>query len=165
MNLKEFYNYKNLLMKEICSNKEIVKLLLGKDDAVVPCVDLPYSQVFPYEYLPETVDNAQTFICFDVDIQSVTNKMIYSPVIYIWIFTHKSKMHMSEGGILTDKISEEIDKILNGSRFFGLGDLDLKSVTRFSPIQDYQGRVLVYTAIDFNRLNPNKPIPKRRTSV
>lgn len=152
-------------MKEICSNKEIVKLLLEKDDVVVPCVDLPYSQVFPYEYLPETVNNAQTFICFDVDIQSVTSKMIYSPVIYIWIFTHKSKMHMSEGGILTDKISEEIDKILNGSRFFGLGDLDLKSVTRFSPIQDYQGRVLVYTAIDFNRLNPNKLIPKRRTSV
>lgn len=161
MNLEEFFDYKNRLMKELCCNEDIVRLITDKDDSDVPNHTLAYSQIFPYEFIPETVDNGQTFICFDTDIDEVQNKTFYTPVLYIWIFTHKSKARLPEGGVRIDVLSSKIDKMLNGSRIYGLGELDLRHVGRFSPINDYLGRVLAYSTRDFNR-NGTKPPPANR---
>lgn len=162
MELEEFFDYKNQLMKELCSNENIVKLITDNPEADVPNYNLPYSQVYPYEFIPETIDHGQTFVCFDVDIAQVLDKTFYVPVLYVWAFTHKSKMQLNEGGIRTDKLASEINKILNGSRYYGLGELDLKNVGRFSPITDYQGRVLTYHAKDFNRSISKLPPSNRK---
>lgn len=69
---------------------------------------------------------------------------------------------MPEGGVLLDKLSVEINKMLNGSRFYGLGQLKLSSVQRFEPITDYLGRVLVYSTVDFNRLSAGARTPSNR---
>ena len=166
MHLEEFYDYKNRLMKELCSNAEIVKLVTGNEDAAVPNHGLPYTQIFPFEFIPETVEEGKTFICFDVDIASVHNQTLYFPVIYIWEFTHKSRMRTPNGGILNDRLAAEIDKQLNGSRFYGMGKLRLHSVQRFSPITDFLGRTMTYYTTDFNRpstsQNANLPSPSNR---
>ena len=79
------------------------------------------------------------------------------------MFTHKSKIRLPEGGVRTDKLCSEIAKAINGSRFYGLGELDLYSVKRFAPITDYQGKVMMFQATDFNRFSPSgKPIPSNR---
>ena len=157
MLLDELFDYKNELMKTICCNPKIVHLLTDSEDAPCPNYDLSYTQVFPYEYLPETVDHGQTFICFDVDIQEVYNKTLYNPVIYVWVFTHKSKLRLPEGGVRIDQLAVEINKELSGSRTFGLGELELAATDRFVPILDYLGRCLVYTAKDFNRPSNHRP--------
>lgn len=162
MFLDEFFDYKNEVMKTLCSNPEIVHLITDSSKAPVPNYDLAYTQIYPFEYIPETVDEGQTFICFDVDIAEVIDKTYYVPVLYIWLFTHKSKLRLNEGGIRVDNLAIEVNKELNGSRYFGLGELDLHSVGRFSPIKDYQGRVLTYYARDFNRLSPSKRPPANR---
>ena len=154
MNLEELYDYKNLLMKQICTNEKIVKLVTNNPDAKVPSHDLPYTQVYPYEFVPETVDEGRTYICFDLDVTNVVNKTYYEPVLYIWIFTHKSLLRMKDGGgCLLDKLCLEVNEMLNGSRYYGLGTLDLRSLRRFAPITDYLGRLLIYEALDFNRNN------------
>ena len=163
MNLEEFFDYKNRLMKDLCSNEEIVALITGKEIGVVPNRTLPYTQLFPYEFIPETVDNAQSFVCFDVDITNVTNKTFYVPVLYIWVFTHKSKMRLPNGGVRIDTLASKINELLNGNRFYGLGELDLRQVGRFSPITDYQGRVLTYCTKDFNRNGSKQPPSNRKT--
>lgn len=163
MYLKEFFDYKNLLMKELCSNENIVRMVTNNEYAVVPNHGLPYTQIFPYEYVPETVDDAKTFICFDVDIVRVPNKTFYMPVLYLWLFTHKSLLRQKDGGLLLDNVSQEIDQMLNGSKYFGMGDLNLESVTRFAPILDYQGRVLTYSTVDWNRpVGPRKSPTNRK---
>lgn len=163
MQLDEFFDYKNKLMKDLCNSEEIVKLLTRKTDVTVPDTSLIYKQIFPYEFIPDTVDKAKTYICFDVDIISVPNQTYYYPALYIWVFTHKSNMRTDGGGIMTDKVCVEINNILNGNRTYGLGKLDLYSVDRFSPADDYLGRVLSYSAIDFNRDSRYKhPLPANR---
>ena len=157
MLLDELFDYKNELMKTICNNAEIIHLVTDSEDAPCPNYDLPYKQIFPYEYVPDTVDHGKTFICFDVDIQEVYSKTTYNPVIYIWIFTHTSKLQLPEGGVRIDKIAVEINKELSGSRTFGLGELELRLTDRFVPINDYLGRVLVYSAKDFNRPSSRRP--------
>ena len=162
MDLVEFYDYKNLLMKKLCSDEAIVKLVTGNENAKVPNHQLPYTQLYGYEFVPETVSEAKTFICFDVDIVEVPNKTYYMPVLYIWIFTHKSNLRLPEGGLLLDKLAMEINRLLNGSRYFGLGHLKLQSVQRFSPINDYLGRVMTFYALDFNRYTADTSIPSKR---
>lgn len=162
MQLSEFFDYKNKLMEDLLTNEAIVKLL---DDNIELkyASKLAYTHVFPYEYIPDTVEHAKTFICFDVDVQESINKTFLLPTLYIWVFSHKSKLRLPEGGVQTDKLVSEIAKAINGSRFYGLGELDLYSVRRFAPVTDYQGKVMTFHAKEFNRTSPNtKPIPSNR---
>lgn len=163
MQLNEFFDYKNRLVADMVTNPEIVSLL--RDDAVenYDPSTLVYTQIFPFEYVPETLEHGQTYICCDVDVQKTSSKTFLSPVIYVWVFTHKSKLRLDKGGVRVDKLCSEIAKTLNGSRYYGLGELDLYSVKRFSPITDYQGKVMMFVAKDFNRPSPTgKDIPSNR---
>lgn len=166
MQLEEFYDYKNQLMNDLLTNLDIVRLL---DDNFQPTdkpENLVYSQVFPYEYIPDTIEHGQTFICCDVDIQRSVNKTFLLPVLYVWVFSHKSKLRLPEGGVRVDKLCSEIAKAINGSRFYGLGELDLYSAKRFAPITDYQGKVLTFQAQDFNRTSPTgKSVPSNRKGM
>ena len=76
MYLDEFFCYKNQLMEDLLTNERIVKLI-NEDVDLEDAGSLMYTQVFPYEYLPETVEHGHTYICADVDIQSVQNKTYY----------------------------------------------------------------------------------------
>ena len=163
MRLTEFFNYKNQLMQDLCSNPEIVHRVTNNPEASCPNHDLPYSQVYPFEFVPETVSDGKTFICFDIDILSAPNKTVYTPALYIYVFTHKSLLRAPDGGVLIDSIAGAIDTMLNGNRFYGLGELKLDTVTRFVPITDFYGRVLVYTARDFNRASGKPETPGDRS--
>ena len=162
MYLEEFFDYKDQFVGDIVTCDTIVKLLDGE------CSDegrkrLVYSQVFPLEYIPDTVEEAKTFICCDVDIDDVIGKTYLDPILYVWVFTHRSKQILDEGGVRVDKICSEISKRINGSRFYGLGELNLKTVRRFAPMTDYQGKVMVFRAKEFNRLHEqNKATPSNR---
>lgn len=163
MQLDELFDYKSRLMQDLLTNKEIVKLLDDNEKGVPNPEELIYKQLFPYEYVPETVTQGQTFICCDVDIQKVMSKTFLAPYLYIWVFTHKSKIRLRDGGVRTDKLCAKIAEELNGSRYYGLGELELSSAKRFYPIEDYLGRVLTFNATDFNRLSPSgKSVPANR---
>lgn len=163
MQLEEFYDYKNQLMEDILTNANIVGLI---DDSVQleNAVSLAYKNVFPCEYVPDTVEHGSTFICFDVDIQKAPNKTFLSPVLYIWVFTHRSILRLPNGGgVRVDKLCSEICKAINGSREYGIGELDLYSVKRFAPMTEYQGKCMTFQAVDFNRqFDPNKYTPSNR---
>lgn len=162
MQLEEFFDYKNQLMDDLLTSEKIVKLLKG-DATLEDAGDLMYEQVFPFEYIPETVQDARTFICCEVDIQRVYNKTFLSPTLFIWVFTHKSLMRLPEGGVRVDKLCSEICKEINGSRNYGLGELELATCKRFAPITDFQGKVMMFEAKDFNRTHDlAKPAPANR---
>lgn len=165
MQLDEFYDYKNQLMNDLLTRDEIISLLDDNCEGNGNPEKYVLSQVFPFEYVPETVEHGQTFICCDVDIQKSVNKTFLLPVLYIWVFTHKSKMILPMGGVRVDKLCSEIANAINGSRYYGLGELDLYAVKRFAPITDYQGKVMTFQATDYNRVSPTgKTVPSNRKS-
>lgn len=170
MYLEEFFNYKNQIIGDMLKNKEIVRLM-DDDLQTKEAGKLVYTQVFPYEYIPETVEHGQTFICVDVDISRMSdrrdapsNRMVYSPVLYVWVFTHKSLLRLPDGGgVRTDMLAQEITKTVNGSHFYGMGSLELYSVKRFAPMMDYQGKVMIFDAKDWNHPAPTgKTWPSNR---
>ena len=123
MNLEEFFDYKNRLMHDLLTNEKILELLKDEANPTKKPEDFVYSQVFPYEYIPETLEYGMTFICCDVDVQQSMNKTFLAPVVYVWVFSHKSKLQLPEGGLRTDKLAAEIAKTINGSRFYGLREV------------------------------------------
>lgn len=160
--LDEFFDYKNQLMEDLLTDESIVALI-NEETPLNKAPTLRYTQVFPYEYVPETVEVGKTFICFDVDIQKPLGKTYLLPTIYVWVFTHKSKLRLPEGGVRTDKLCSKIAGAINGSRNYGLGELDLNSVKRFAPMTDFQGKLMTFYAKDFNRpFNPHKHTPANR---
>lgn len=163
MQFNEFFDYKRQLMKDLLSNEKIVGLLSDGEGPVSEPEELVYTQIYPFEYIPETVTLGQTFICCDVDIQNATSKTFLTPVLYIWVFTHKNKLRLPDDSVRTDRLCSEIAETINGSRYYGLGELELYSVRRFTPIQDYLGKVITFQTKDFNRLSPSvKPVPSNR---
>lgn len=160
--LDEFYDYKNQLIDDLLTNKEIVNLIDENID-ISDAKKLVLTQIFPLEYIPETVEEGKTYICCDVDIQKVPNKTYLFPILYIWVFTHKSKLFLPKGGLRVDKLCSKIAGAINGSRKYGIGELELYSVKRFAPMTDYQGKIITFNAKDYNRLSPNnKTIPSNR---
>ena len=63
MQLDEFFDYKNRLMDDLLTSKRIITLLSDDCKTIRSPESLVYSQVFPYEYIPETVTHGHTFIC------------------------------------------------------------------------------------------------------
>ena len=162
MQLQEFFDYKNQLMEDLLTNSEIVRLV--NDTVTLENAEaLAYTQVFPCEYVPDTVEHGTTYICFDVDILESVNKTYLLPTLYVWVFTHKSLLRLPEGGVRIDKLCSEICNAINGSRMYGLGELNLYSVKRFAPMTDYQGKCMAFRAVDFNKqFDPNRPTPSNR---
>lgn len=149
MYLEELSKYKIEIMKRLCLNSEIQSLiLLSKSQNQGR--EMMYKNIFPYAFVPDTVTNSSTFICFDLEVQRVENRTFKDINILFWIFTHQSLMR-TENGIRTDILANEIDKIMNGNKDLGLGTVDLKKVLRVNPAKDYYGRMLVYRSVDFNR--------------
>ena len=161
--LEEFFDYKNKLMEDILTDETIVKLI--NEEVTLETADkLKYTQVFPAHYIPETVHDGSTFVCFDVDIIAAPNKTFYKPVIYIWILAHRSRLRLPEGGVRTDKLCSEICKKINGSKYYGLGELSLYSSKIYAPMTDYTGKVLTFDTTDFNRPGDSRTrsIPSNR---
>ena len=149
-------------MADILTNETIVKLIDDENQFNGDASKLAYTHVFPYEYVPETVEDGWTFICFDVDVHEA-GKTYYTPTLYVWVFSHKSRLRLPEGGVRTDKICSEICNSINGSRYYGLGELNLHSAKRFAPMTDYNGKMLTFYAKDYNRqFVGNKQTPSNR---
>lgn len=163
MQLQDFFDYKNKLMEDLLTNETIVNLI-DEDVRFEDAKSLAYNNIFPYEFVPGTVQDGKTLICFDVDIQRVPNKTFLYPTLFVWVFTHKSLLRLPNGGgVRTDRLCHEICKQINGSREYGLGELNLYSVKRFAPMTDFQGKVITFEMKEFNKqYDGNKYTPANR---
>ena len=68
MQLEEFFDYKNQLMGDLLTNESIVRLLCDEGKITDDPQELVYTQVHPYEYIPDTTEHGHTFICCDVGL-------------------------------------------------------------------------------------------------
>ena len=168
MYLDEFFYYKNQFMDDIMHTPEIIGLMTDDPIIIADPTLLIYKQIFPFEYIPQTIEHGHTYICCEVDVKRVFNSNKLQGIINIWEFTHKDKLRLPQGGVRTDALAHEIDKKINGSFWYGMGTLELNSVSRFAPINDWQGKMMVYQTKEVNRLNPTdkqRPINRKTGNV
>lgn len=150
-NLEEFTTYKQTLMQAICTSDTIVNLMkLQSDPAEITGRDMRYKRIYPYNYVPLTIETAQTFICFTVTAPNVKDNLIAELRLTVYVFTHQDLMRTKDG-MRTDLLVSEIDKLLNRSTDYGLGKVSLKMCDVMQvPCQGYSGLFSVYSVKDFN---------------
>lgn len=150
MYFDEVPKYRDTIMESICKCDAIVDLLRPEDQPNMRATELPYKFIFPYGHIIDKTTDASVYLCFDVVAPRVIDRTFTDFRIDFWIISHERRMKTPKG-LVTDLLSIELDKLINGSRCFGLGKVELKTWDQFSPAEDFYGRSLVYRTVDFNR--------------
>lgn len=151
--IKDLGSYKNKLISALLNSNDICELMLNKktytDDEAESLV---YTQIFPYLYVDETQNEVLSYICIESDIPHIPTNTIKDMKLTIWAYCHKSGMKYSKkgySGTKTDILADMIERQLRESNKFGIGKLELKSVTYFFPSKIHYGRQLIYSIPDF----------------
>lgn len=147
---------KNKIIKEFIKDENIVEAINSPTiDSKTP-EKLLYTHIFDYNQNPNTLNDIDTFITVEVSIPEsyYFEKTFVKPVVEIWIVSHEQHMRVNEIPKITenrnDYLSALIDKKLNGSNSFGIGDLKLKSNVAGAFQIDYLYRKMVFEGIDLN---------------
>ena len=61
----EIIEFRKLIMNQIVQSKELVKLL-GEENSEYPEDTIPYTRVFPHEYIPDKILETDRFINFEI---------------------------------------------------------------------------------------------------
>ena len=88
--LEEIPIYKNELLHAFVENEKIVSYIDSKDESVTDPVDLIGLNIFPNPYVPDTQTEVKTYICIDVYVPRVKDKIFKDVQIVINIFSHKN---------------------------------------------------------------------------
>lgn len=119
-------DWKNKALSMIQDSDEIMSLLeMTEQEADDPM----YVRLFPYNHIPETIEEAKVYITMQVSIPRIVfNKIWANPRMTIRIFAHQDKMKLSLPGISAtriDYIAELLIKMFQGIKGFGGGTLQL----------------------------------------
>ena len=150
MYLEEIPKYRDTIVEQFIKSEKIVSLLGSDDDGNEEPSGLVYKYIFPFDHIVDKTTTAGNYICFDIVAPRVVSRAFVDFRIYIWIISHDRWMQTPQG-LSTDLLSIEIERIMNGSKNFGLGTVELTNWDRFVPADGFHGRMLVYRTVDFNR--------------
>lgn len=134
MALAKVSEYRSKIMKMILDDQEVAKALYYNVPNFLSQPDLDedirygmsYINIFPFIYVPDTKDEAMTFISMSIQMNRQGDDF-QAGSITLNAMTHQSLMRTVYGQSRTDFISYKLEQILNGARDFGLGDLRYNS--------------------------------------
>lgn len=148
--LEEIPSYKDDLLHAFIENENIITLIGSKDQNIQDPVDLIGENIFPNPYVPDTQSEVKTYLCMDIYVPRVRDKLFKDVQIVINIFSHKN-MSTYKGKSRVDLLNIEVDKILNGNMDFGIDSVQLYSVMPYLPNNHFFGKQIIYNVQNFNQ--------------
>ena len=123
-NSQEIIEYKRSAMAAMAGVDNIVKAINAKDVSgeYLDPGDLFYTHIFPYDYLPDSIDVIGTYVTVEVSMPNVStaNYFFKDVLITVTIICHQDMMQMTDseplgatGSTRADYLSVEIDKLFN----------------------------------------------------
>lgn len=164
-NLDNLINFPRMILNHIASSKILRELITNKINASIEDLednDGNYKYMFDYDYVDDSTSEEKLYICLDVLPSDVTNSHITEMSIVINVICHKDYMQLDNKifkgikGNRRDNVIRYIDTLMNGNNNFGIGKVELMSVSPITVSKRYTGRALVYYVYDFNRRNDHE---------
>ena len=162
-NLNVISAMKQTVLRALLSDEEIVKILRNSNEVCVPDMGLRYTQIFPWMYVPETVEKANSFIGMRIRARNPVNAAAKTYELTIYVMCHKEHMRMNrdvcealgldvkDSGSKVDVLADKIDFLLNGSTDMGFSKLELVDSDEFKPAEKHHGRYITYRVTGWNR--------------
>lgn len=176
--------YKDKVIKLLINNDIIVQLIDPHSDNPDVDLDLPdillggewiingkkiveQGNIFNHNFVPLLTDETKTFIFVETDIQTIEENTFTQFGLYVYIFTHKdlirltnqstpTKNTMKKAGYAGNRIDclcDAVDRVLNGKEDFGIGNVipaGRNHLLPYSPNNIHYGKVLKYTVKNYN---------------
>lgn len=126
---------KNKAIELVIGQDEIMELL---DMDEVEADDPMYTRIFPYNHIPQTIEETKVYITFTVNIPKITfNKIWAYPRLTVRVIAHQERMKLNMAGVSAtriDYIAKLIVDLLTKNDF-GYGKLHL--ATNFEDLYNY----------------------------
>ena len=154
--------YKMKVLKKVLESDVIAKLLYYKSADALFRPDLTeeqkdellYKNVYPYRFMPDTIEVQDSFITFDIGrIRALeVGYDIFDDYkngqVTFYLFTHTELMR-THSGIRQDLILAELSKLFNKDRTLGIGELNIRGVeVLYMHNNKFGGYTLSFTIID-----------------
>lgn len=117
--------WKNKAIALVLEQDEIIDLLEMSDEEAD---DPMYTRIFPYNHIPQTIEETKVYITFTVTVPKITfNKIWAYPRLTVRVIAHQERMKLNLAGVSAtriDYISKLIVNLLTKNDF-GFGKLKL----------------------------------------
>ena len=143
---------KNEAVAKLVASDEVIKAM-GNDD-IDENDEAMYKYIFPYLYIPYTIEGSHSYICMKVIMtgrQSV-NDLFGNYSVIIWVIVNQSLMQMDGVGGATrlDHLADIVETIFAGSEAFGTKRLQLVSNTEDDLDTRHRARKLTFTTTNIS---------------
>ncbi|QRV11476.1 hypothetical protein JR311_19935 (plasmid) [Bacillus velezensis] len=159
--MQKLPQYKMDVLNKVLESEKLTKLI-GYDspDALFKTPlespqDLLYDRIFPFRFVPETVERQATYLTLGVNgfRRLQEGYKIYDDYqtgeIYFYLFTHHDLMK-TDSGVRQDLILGELDNLFEGYRGMGMGELKLRYVNELWIHNNrFGGYSIAFTITDF----------------
>ena len=159
MALIDISSYKLDLIKDLIASETILTGIDSQQADIHSPDDYIYKNIYPFAYLPDTETKSDTFILFFVDLPNINrqNPTFADIRLTIWVLVHKDRQQMKEqNASRADYLGEEIRKMLDGSKNYGYGVLDLVASREVILNEKYVYRELIFRTVDMKMSSHNK---------
>lgn len=152
--------YKEEIIRKIASSQSVIGLLVNDPhvdmdgDAANDIID---RNIFDYDYIDRTVQRSDAYIMVDSELDYPTSGTMNQWRVYIQIVCAKTfnaldhKVFKGVSGNRRDNLAQEVDVLLNGQRFIGIGQLELISAAPATVPDTFTSMLLTYRVHDFRR--------------
>lgn len=150
--------YKFDLIKILMDDQEILKYLkynsvypLKENNIDIENEEIIYKYIYPFYKNNETVDEVKNFINVYMleTYPNVRNKSLLKDVHFCIDVMVNDDTQITSNGSRLDILVDKIDKIMNKSRGFGLGQLEIFKI-RLITNKTLTGYSMIYKILDFN---------------
>ena len=156
--LDDMTRYKEAIIKKIAVSQNVIGLLLND-----PNIDMDSDEandvigrnIFDYDYIDGTVQRADAYIMVDSELDYPSSGSMNQWRVYVQVVCAKvynaldHKIFKGVPGNRRDNLAQEIDVLLNGERFIGIGDLELLSAAPANVTATFTSMILTYRVHDF----------------
>lgn len=158
--LQDGIDYKAGVIAQLCNSQEVVGLLANN-----PSIDIESEEaykflddcIYDFNYISKTVERSDAFVMIDADMIAPTSGSMNAWELYVQVVCYKEyvpldhKIFRGVKGNRCDNLAFQIDKLLNGSRLFGIGRLTLQSATTAVVPDSFTSKLLTYRVEEFRR--------------
>lgn len=158
--LEDCIDFKAQVISRIVADQTIVGLLLDDPNINLDsdrAIDSLKERIFDFDYIDRTVEDSHAFIMVEADMVGPSSGSFNNWELYVQIVCHKKynalpgKVFKGVRGNRRDNLMCNIDKLLNGSGFIGVGKLELKAATTAMVPDSFTSKMLTYRVIEPRR--------------
>lgn len=155
----ELIDYSNKIIQKIASSQEVIGLILNNPSVVMGSDEAlsVYKNLYDYDFVEDTFTQDKAVIMVDADVIRADGGAIKVLEVYVQIVCSKGYMNLTPSvfkgikGNRRDNIARQVDLLLNGSREFGIGRLELTSINTATVPRGLTSKLLTYRANDFSK--------------